>query len=231
MLLTKIIHKIKGNKDYAFESPIPTKDLIIILFYRGIQVWRGLLMKPFLRHKGILFLGKNTQLRHKSSLSIGKSCIIDNQVVINGFSQNGIRLGNNVTLSQGCILMCSGVIRNKGVGITIGNNVGMNVRGFISGQGGVTIEDDVIMGPDVKIIAENHLFESLDIPIRLQGESRKGIIIRSNCWLGANVTILDGVDIGKGCVVAAGAVVTKSFPPYSVIGGVPAKLIKSRIPL
>jgi acetyltransferase-like isoleucine patch superfamily enzyme len=73
------------------------------------------------------------------------------------------------------------------------------------------------------------LADDLNLAIRLQGVSRKGIKIGKNCWIGSKVTILDGVEIGDSCIVAAGAVVNKSFPSNSVIGGVPAKILKSRI--
>ena len=66
----------------------------------------------------------------------------------------------------------------------------------------------------------------MKIPIRLQGTSHKGIIVGDNCWIGAKATILDGVRIGNGCVIAAGSVVTKSFPDNVIIAGNPAKIIK-----
>ena len=72
-----------------------------------------------------------------------------------------------------------------------------------------------------------HPLFSAEIPIQKQGVTRKGIIIGNDCWIGAKATILDGANIGDGCVVAAGAVVRGNFPPYSVIAGVPAKIIKS----
>lgn len=67
-----------------------------------------------------------------------------------------------------------------------------------------------------------------DVPIREQGVTRQGIDIGSDCWIGAKVTILDGVSLGRGCVIAAGSVVTRSFPEHAIIGGVPAKLLKMR---
>lgn len=77
--------------------------------------------------------------------------------------------------------------------------------------------------------SENHNYKNVEIPIRLQGINRKGIKIGDDCWIGAKVTILDGTVLGNGCVVAAGAVVRGIIPPYSIIGGVPAKIIKSRL--
>ena len=95
-------------------------------------------------------------------------------------------------------------------------------------QGDVTIGDDCVMGPDVVIMATSHGYDRTDIPIRLQGGWEKPIRIGNDVWIGTRVVILPGVEIGDHCIVAAGAVVTKSFPPYSVIAGVPAKLVKSR---
>jgi acetyltransferase-like isoleucine patch superfamily enzyme len=228
MIINKLIWKIKGNSNYEFQTKLSLSELRIVLINRAIQIIRGFSYKPILNYKGILFLGRNISIKHKSKILFGKNCIIGNNVFINALSENGIKIGDNVTISQNSILICTGVIRNKGVGLIIGNNVGINARAFISAQGGITIGDDVIIGPDVRLIAENHIFESTKIPIRLQGERRQGITIGKDCWIGSNVTILDGVNLGKGCVIAAGAVVNNSFPENTVIGGVPAKIIKIR---
>ena len=77
-------------------------------------------------------------------------------------------------------------------------------------------------------IRKNLLYQDPEVEIRLQGVSRKGIKIGPNCWIGAKVTIVDGVEIGAGSIIAAGAIVNKSFPAGSILGGVPAKLIKNR---
>lgn len=111
----------------------------------------------------------------------------------------------------------------------IGNNVGLGTHGFWGCAGGIEIGDNTIFGNFVSLHSENHNFTRRDIPIRLQGVNRKGIKIGKDCWIGAKATILDGTDLGDGCIVAAGAVVRGTIPPYSIIGGVPAKIIKSRI--
>jgi acetyltransferase-like isoleucine patch superfamily enzyme len=98
----------------------------------------------------------------------------------------------------------------------------------LGGAGGLEIGDECIIGQYLSCHPENHVSGDLEVAIRHQGVTRKGIKIGPNCWIGSKVTILDGVEIGKGCIIAAGAVVTKSFPSNSVIGGVPAKLLKSR---
>jgi acetyltransferase-like isoleucine patch superfamily enzyme len=78
------------------------------------------------------------------------------------------------------------------------------------------------------IIPANHIYENVDIPIRLQGLDKKGVIIEDNVWIGAGVKILDGVTIEKNSIIAAGAVVNKKVIMNSIVGGVPAKLIKIR---
>jgi acetyltransferase-like isoleucine patch superfamily enzyme len=229
MILEKIIQTIKKEPEYKFSSSITASEIIQIIWDRVVQILRGLTLKPFVKSKGFLFLGSNTKIKFKRQLTTGKNVIIDDNVFINAYSENGIYLGDNVTITRDSILVASGVIRRKGVGIKIGSNTGINARAYLGGQGGISIGDYVIIGPDVKIFSENHIYSDISTPIKFQGESRKGVIIEDNCWIGAGSIILDGVHLGKGCVVAAGAVVTKSFSDNSIIGGVPAKLLKNRI--
>jgi maltose O-acetyltransferase len=95
-------------------------------------------------------------------------------------------------------------------------------------QSNTFIGNNVIMGPDVKIYTKNHKFESVDIPIQYQGHTEDKTVIGNDVWLGANVIITPGVTIGNHVIVAAGAVVTKDVPDYAIVGGVPAKILKSR---
>ena len=88
---------------------------------------------------------------------------------------------------------------------------------------------NVIGGQNIRFHAENHLYDNPDQPIYQQGVTHKGIEIGDNCWIGAGVVFLDGAKIGNGCVVAANAVVTKSFGDNLVIGGIPAKKLRDRV--
>lgn len=129
------------------------------------------------------------------------------------------RCGREVIVKDRCYF-------GDGSRLSIGNNsqLGRNSRL----QGDITIGDDCVMGPDVVIMATSHGYDRVDIPIRLQGGWEKPIRIGNDVWIGTRCVILPGVEIGDHCIVAAGAVVTKSFPEKSVIGGVPARLLKSR---
>lgn len=96
-------------------------------------------------------------------------------------------------------------------------------------NGSISIGSDVLMGPDVVIMATSHNFDTVDIPINLQGDKpEKEVIIADDVWIGTRAIILPGVKIGKHSIIGAGAVVTKSFPENSIIGGNPAKLIRYR---
>lgn len=92
----------------------------------------------------------------------------------------------------------------------------------------ITIEDDVLIGSGVHIYVTNHNFDNPDIPIYYQGHyPSEPVTLKKGCWLGANVIILPGVTVGENSVVAAGSVVTKSVPDRVLVGGIPARIIKS----
>lgn len=119
--------------------------------------------------------------------------------------------------------------------ISLGNNVSIGYRNtFYSSRAEIIIGDDVIFGPNVTIITGDHRTDITDRPIASLSDAEKlpendlPVIFEGDNWIGANSTILKGVTIGKGAVVAAGAVVTRSAPPFSIVGGVPAKVIKYR---
>ena len=112
---------------------------------------------------------------------------------------------------------------NFGRFIQVGKNVFINHACSFLDMGGITIEDNVLIGPKVNLITENH---SLD-PADRRALICKPIIIKRNAWIGAASTILPGVTIGENAVVAAGAVVTVDVPDNTVVGGVPAKFIRT----
>ena len=114
-----------------------------------------------------------------------------------------------------------------GRGVTLGDRSGIGINASIGEQ--THIGSDVMMGPDCVIYTRNHRFDRLDIPMREQGYGPvEPVEIGDDCWIGGRVTILPGVHVGNGAVIAAGAVVTKDVPPFAVVGGVPAKIIYNR---
>lgn len=110
---------------------------------------------------------------------------------------------------------------------SIGDHSGIGEGSRLYGE--VHIGKYVMMGPHCWIYTQNHEFNSLDIPMALQGpQVAKPVIICDDVWIGGRVTILPGVTVGKGSIIGAGAVVTKDVPPYSIVGGNPAKVIRMR---
>lgn len=112
---------------------------------------------------------------------------------------------------------------NFGRFISLGKNVFINHACSFLDMGGITIEDDVLIGPKVNLITENHPLDPGD----RRALMTKPITVKRNAWIGAGATILPGVTIGENSVVAAGAVVSKDVQANTVVGGIPAKFIKS----
>ncbi|OON92457.1 MAG: hypothetical protein ATN32_09665 [Candidatus Epulonipiscium fishelsonii] len=155
------------------------------------------------------------------NLHIGKYSSLD-KVYFGNIRDGSIKIGNNCSISRYvCIMPFGGHIK-------IGNNCCINPFSIIYGHGNLTIGNNVLIATQCVIIPANHKFDRLDIPIRLQGETRKGIIIEDNVWIGSNVKILDGVKIGAGAVIGSGSVVNKDIPKNAIAVGVPAKVKKYR---
>jgi maltose O-acetyltransferase len=129
--------------------------------------------------------------------------------------------GINVNIEKGAWF-------GRGAKIRIGNYSGLGINSVV--PDGSIIGNDVMMGPNCFIHSQNHAFDRIDIPMRLQGyKEPHPIIIDDDVWIGRDVTIMVGRHISKGSIIAANSVLTKDYPEYSIIGGNPAKLIKSRI--
>ncbi len=157
------------------------------------------------------------QLKFKNGIVIGRN------VQISGFGN--IEIGRNFSCGDNSRLLAHG----NGF-IKIGDNVSINNNSTIdASQGGVIIiGDDVLIAPNVVIRSSDHSFTSLERPINKQGHVAQKITIGTDCWIAANVVITGGVDLGSQSIVAAGAVVTKNVKGKSIVGGVPAKLLKYR---
>ncbi len=227
-LIEKLIAGLKGDPAYRLDPSYSLKQLRHIVYYRGWQFLRGLWLKIWISSSGAVFAGRNVIVQHGYQLRSGRNLILEEGVCINALSKMGIILGDNVTIAKYAILTCTGVIAERGTGISIGHNSAIGAQSFLGGQGGIKIGNDVIMGPQVRIFSENHNYADPSLPIRKQGQKRTGVSIGNNCWIGAGVTIVDGVSIGDGCVIAAGSLVSKSIPENSVAMGIPANVVKQR---
>ncbi|HJA85013.1 MAG TPA: acyltransferase [Candidatus Bacteroides avicola] len=221
-LLNKLVTRLK-KEPFGFDNRIPISYLIRTLVHEGLSLVRG-----FLYFKKNAFVDSNVILKCKKQIHISSGLRISRCCYIDALSVDGIRLGQNVSIGKYTTIECTGTLINLGIGLKVGDNVGLGSHGFWGCAGGIEVGNDTIFGNYVSLHSENHNFKRLDDLIRRQGVSRQGIKIGSNCWIGAKVTILDGAVIGNGCVVAAGAVVRGHFPDNCVLGGVPARILKMR---
>ncbi len=112
--------------------------------------------------------------------------------------------------------------------LLIHNYVRIGNSAFIDAHGGVEIKSGFVCGPNLTIHSANHIYEKASTVPFDNSIVLKRVIIGENCWFGANVFVVPGVTLGEGCIVAGGSVVTKNFPPLCVIGGNPAKILKTR---
>jgi maltose O-acetyltransferase len=130
------------------------------------------------------------------------------------------KCGKNINVEKGAFF-------GYGNEIEIGDNSGLGMNCRIYGP--VIIGNDVMMAPDVIILTANHNFSIIDIPMRLQGKSdTKPVIIQDDVWIGIRSIIMPGVIVSKGSIIAAGSVVTKNVPEYTIVGGNPAKVLRKR---
>lgn len=217
------------NPNFRFDPALSGYMLwqfTFIQMVRMIRAWRVLLM---LKNPNGAAFGPGVHFFNLPGIHWGRFLKLGNHVYISALGHGDVEIGNNVGIGDFSRIVISTSLNQLGEFISIGDNVGIGEFAYLGGAGGLEIGNNVIAGQYLSCHPENHIYHDIQTPIRHQGVSRKGIRIGDNCWLGSKVIILDGVELGAGSVVAAGAVVTQSFPENSVIGGVPAKLIKTRI--
>lgn len=221
--LNVIISKIKGES-FNLDPNIPIGYIINLLLFQLKSLLWGMIRFHTIKFVSI---SPDSTVKCISKFRFGKNLRIGRHCYIDALSINGLNCGNNVSIGYATHIELTGSLKHLGMGMTIGNNVGLGTHGhYGSGMGELTIGNDTILGNYVSIHPENHNYKDNTKPVRLQGVSGQGVSIGNNCWIGAKVTILDGTIISDGSIVAAGAVVKGVFPPRVIIGGVPAKIIK-----
>lgn len=137
--------------------------------------------------------------------------------------------GGAVVLGDGSIVRSGALLLPSGGAISVGHGTTINQYVVINGGGGVKVGSECMIAAFTAIYSMNHVFSDKDKSIRSQGLSTKGgVVIDDDVWIGAHCCVLDGVRIGRGSVVAAGSIVTKDVPEYSVVAGNPARILRKR---
>lgn len=163
------------------------------------RLWVKIFINPFIHKKG-----KRTLIRRRTRMDI--------------LPFNKFYIGNDSTIEDFATI-------NNGVGdVFIGDRTRIGLGCTIIGP--VKIGNDIMLAQNIVISGLNHNYENIYQPISTQGVSTSQIVIEDETWIGANSVIVAGVTIGKHCVIAGGSVVTKSVPPYSIVAGNPAKILK-----
>lgn len=192
------------------------------LWFRSRFYWR--ILKQMGR--GVV-IGRGTIFHYPLGINLGDrvaiayDCLFDAR----GNSNRGITIGDDVIIGRNSSLIC------KEGNIQVGNNVGIGANCTLSAVAGNTIDigENVLIAPYGYLGGISYHTEAIGTPIVSQGVDPKGgIQVGKNTWLGANVTILDGVSVGSDSIVAAGAVVTKDIPAYGIAMGIPAKVVRYR---
>lgn len=188
---------------------------------------RGLGLRYRLRVcSGLPLIGRGVRVRNPQFIEIGTDFVVEDFAEIQGLSQAGIKIGNTVSIGTGALIRPSSYYsRQIGVGLDIGDGSSIGPQCYIGCSGGITIGKDVMLGPGVRLFAENHKIEDLTKTVKSQGVEWAEILIEDGAWIASGVTVTAGVKIGRNAVVAAGAVVTKDVQPGVTVGGIPAKPI------
>lgn len=201
------------------DSRISVIDKITILYRTGIKVLRDGVCRVFLKEAhGIFLVGKRVQITHGKHIRCGKNVKFEDFSEIHGLCSDGLNFGDYVTISRGVMIRPSSYYGGDyGMGLTIGEHSSIGPYGYVGCSGKITIGKNVMLGPKCSLFAENHVFSDIERSIKSQGVKQNGITIEDDCWIGSNVTILDGVTIGKGSVIGAGTLVTKDISAGSIV--------------
>lgn len=183
-----------------------------LLLREWLQCWKVRRKYPTAR------VGRAVGIKNPELLTLGESVLLGDYVRIKG----------DVCIKRYSAIR-SYVFLDARVGkIVIGENCRINDYCVFYGMGGVEIGNDVNIATHTVIVSANHNFHETDRAISCQGTTLLPVRIADDVWIGTNVSILGGIEIGQGCVIGAGSVVSCSIPPFSVAVGVPARVIKSR---
>jgi acetyltransferase-like isoleucine patch superfamily enzyme len=170
-----------------------------------------------------ILIGKLYQLRYYSYLNLASSAGIEGKLRLYFINNRTLK----VIMKANAFLKPDVIIQGAGE-LTIGEGSYISSFCVIGVNEEVNIGNDVMIADSVSIRDTDHQFGELSLPIKYQGITTAPIIIEDDVWIGYGAVITKGTTIGKGAIIGANAVVTKNVPPYAIVGGVPAKIIKYR---
>lgn len=161
-------------------------------------------------------------LRGRGAITLGSGTLVQFGAVFD------LHLGGRIDVGRQCEIRRGALLMTYRGNISIGDRCSINPYSVLYGAGGLRVGNDVRIAAHTVIIPSQHVFDDLRQTIKKQGDSQKGIVIEDDVWIGAHVTVLDGVTIRRGCVIGAGSVVRSETEPYGVYVGAPARLVRVR---
>ncbi|WP_296391250.1 acyltransferase [Williamsia sp.] len=176
------------------------------------------------------FIGKKVRIRFRHRLTVGRDVAIGDHVEISALSRDGVRIGDSCTIDRYTLIRGSGGPRRLGKGVELSSRVAIGMSNFLHGGGGIYFGPDTMTGPGVQIYSEHHVMSDPDVAVIDQSEFEAPVRVEEGAVIGAQSLILGPVTIGRGAIVAAGSVVTSDVEPFSVVAGVPAKVVRARGP-
>ena len=228
---SRLLGRARADLDRSSQPiSLGERDAFCILCFAALARIRGCLLRWRLGGSGSgLMVGKSVTVLHAKRIFVGQNVKLEANCEVHGLASSGVIFGDKVTLGRGASIRPSGYYGTDiGSGIRVGHRSAIGPYSWIGASAQVTIGDDVLLGPRVVILPENHIFDDCERTIASQGVAQAAIHIEDNCWLGADVKVLAGVTIGSGSVIAAGAIVRSDIPPNSVAAGVPARVLRNR---
>jgi len=207
------------------------RELVTATFTIGRRLIRGQFLRWRMgRADGPVLCERGVRITHASHIVAGRRLNLEDGCEIVGLSKRGIVFGNRCTVGRLATIRPTNVLLDEpGEGLLMGDNSNIGAYSFIGCSGFIEIGSNVMMGPRVTLLAETHNYADPDRPMKSQGVSRSSIRVEDDCWIGAGAQVLPGVTIGRGSVVGAGAVITRDVAPYSIVAGIPARLIRRRL--
>lgn len=224
---------------YYLRGQAPTMgDYLLQGFLTSLLGWvpglpgiaaRALSYRLMLTAEGLPAIESGVRLRHARNIRLGARVFLDRGVYLHA-CPDGITIGSDTHIMHNAELHVFNFRNLEHAFIRIGRGSFVGESVVIRGQGGVTIGDKVLLAPMAKILAVDHNFKAVGVPVLDQGITCRGIVVEDGAWIGAGAAVLDGVRVGRGAVVGANAVVTSDVPAYTVAVGSPARVIRDLRP-
>jgi len=218
-----LIKFLKGRfQDVPHLETMPMDILLSYLFERCVMLLRGLF---YFRQP--CFVGKGVQFKCRGRILLGRFVTIHDYTYIDASSLRGILIEDYCTIGRNNYLRTGNLSSHHGYFI-MKKRSSSNNNCFLGATGGITIGENVMIGPNVTIITEMHRIQEIERSMRDQGVESAPVVIENDTWIGANSVILGGTVIETGVVVGAGSVVTKSVKEFEIVAGNPARVIRKR---